>query len=53
MSAGWNAVRKNPTIGILDQLAQALDAGIVEFFIVPSPDELPPKPLRGGRRPRC
>jgi transcriptional regulator with XRE-family HTH domain len=44
---------ENPTVRILDQIAQALDAGIVEFFVVPNPDELPPKPLRGGRRPKC
>ena len=41
---------ENPTVGILDQLAGALDVGIVEFFVLPSPDESPPKPLRGGRR---
>ena len=41
---------ENPTVGILDQLAQALDAGIVEFFVVPAQDEIPPKPLSGGRR---
>jgi transcriptional regulator with XRE-family HTH domain len=43
---------ENPTIGILDQIAQALNAGIVEFFVAPSPDEPPPKPLPGGRRAR-
>ena len=42
--------RENPTVGILDQLAQALDAAIVEFFIVPGPAEQPPAPLPGGRR---
>jgi transcriptional regulator with XRE-family HTH domain len=41
---------ENPTVGILEQLAQALDAGIVEFFVVPSLDDAPPKPLPGGRR---
>jgi transcriptional regulator with XRE-family HTH domain len=41
---------ENPTVGILDQIAQALDVGIVEFFVVPGPDDLPPKPLPGGRR---
>jgi transcriptional regulator with XRE-family HTH domain len=35
---------ENPTVGILDQLADALGVGIVEFFVVPSPGELPPKP---------
>jgi transcriptional regulator with XRE-family HTH domain len=41
---------ENPTVGILEQLAQALDAGIVEFFVVPARNEPPPKPLPGGRR---
>jgi transcriptional regulator with XRE-family HTH domain len=41
---------ENPTIGILEQLAAALDAKIVEFFAVPAPGEPPPTPLRGGRR---
>jgi len=43
---------ENPTIALLEQLADALDATIVEFFVVPAPDEPPPKPLRGGRRPK-
>jgi hypothetical protein len=30
----------------------ALDATIVEFFVVPAPGEPPPKPLRSGRRPK-
>jgi len=43
---------ENPTVAILEQLANALNANIVEFFVVPAPDEPPPKPLRGGRRPK-
>jgi transcriptional regulator with XRE-family HTH domain len=43
---------ENPTVGMLEQLADALDATIVEFFVVPAPGEPPPKPLRGGRRPK-
>ena len=43
---------ENPTVGILEQLADALGATIVEFFVVPAPGEPPPKPLRGGRRPK-
>jgi transcriptional regulator with XRE-family HTH domain len=43
---------ENPTVGVLEQLAEALDAGIVEFFAVPAPGEPPPTPLRGGRRPK-
>ena len=41
---------ENPTVAVLEQLADALGAAIVEFFAVPNPDEPPPKPLRGGRR---
>jgi transcriptional regulator with XRE-family HTH domain len=29
---------ENPTVAILDQLAQALDAPIIEFFATPGPD---------------
>jgi len=43
---------ENPTVAILEQLANALNANIVEFFVVPAPDEPSPKPLRGGRRPK-
>jgi len=43
---------ENPTVAVLEQLADALGAKIVEFFVVPAPGEPPPKPLRGGRRPK-
>jgi len=43
---------ENPTVAILEQLANALDTKIVDFFVVPAPDESLPKPLRGGRRPK-
>ena len=43
---------ENPTIAILEQLANALGASIVEFFVVPARGEPPPQSLRGGRRPR-
>ena len=43
---------ENPTVGMLEQLADALGATILEFFVVPAPGEPPPKPLRGGRRPK-
>jgi transcriptional regulator with XRE-family HTH domain len=41
---------ENPTVAVLEQLADALDARIAEFFVVPAPGEPPPKPLPGGRR---
>jgi len=44
--------RVNPTVGVLEQIAGALDAHISEFFIEPAKGELQPKPLRGGRRRR-
>jgi len=43
---------ENPTVATLEQLANALDAKIVEFFIVTATGEPPPKPLPGGRRPK-
>jgi transcriptional regulator with XRE-family HTH domain len=44
--------RVNPTVGVLEQIAGVLDAHIIEFFIEPAEGELPPEPLRGGRRKR-
>ena len=43
---------ENPTVAVLEGLAQALGAPITEFFVVPAPGEPPPQPLRGGRRPK-
>jgi transcriptional regulator with XRE-family HTH domain len=43
---------ENPTVALLEQLSDALSTTIVEFFVVPAPGEPPPKPLRGGRRPK-
>jgi transcriptional regulator with XRE-family HTH domain len=43
---------ENPTVGVLERLAKALDAEIIEFFVVPKAGEPAPKPLPGGRRRR-
>jgi transcriptional regulator with XRE-family HTH domain len=43
---------ENPTIAVLERLANALDANITDFFAVPARGEPPPKPLRAGRRKR-
>jgi transcriptional regulator with XRE-family HTH domain len=41
---------ENPTVALLDRLADALGIRISEFFALPAPGESRPKPLRGGRR---
>ena len=46
-----NAVA-NPTIDMLEKLAGVLGVELSEFFVLPDPDEEPPKPLRPGRRKR-
>jgi transcriptional regulator with XRE-family HTH domain len=43
---------ENPTVAMLEQLAEALGAPIAEFLAIPAPGEPPPRPLRGGRRPK-
>ena len=43
---------ENPTVAVLERLAEALGAQIVEFFAIPRRGEAPPQPLRGGRRPK-
>jgi transcriptional regulator with XRE-family HTH domain len=42
--------QENPTVGVLERIAEVLDAQIIEFFRTPARNELPPKPLAGGRR---
>ncbi len=41
---------ENPTVAVLDRLASALNAEIVDFFRVPAKGEPLPRPLRSGRR---
>ena len=42
----------NPTVGVLDRLAVALDVSSVEFLTKPKMGERRPKPLKGGRKGR-
>lgn len=42
----------NPTVDMLEKIAGALEAELMEFFVRPDPNEQPPKPLRAGRRKR-
>jgi transcriptional regulator with XRE-family HTH domain len=41
---------ENPTIALLDRLAQALGAHMSELFAKQKPGASPPKPLKGGRK---
>ena len=43
---------ENPTVGLLEQIADVIGAELVEFLRVPEKGEVEPKPLRGGRKPR-
>ena len=43
---------ENPTVAVLERLANATDAQIAEIFAIPRRGEAPPQPLRGGRRAR-
>lgn len=40
----------NPTVDVLERLANALNADIAEFFAQPPEGDAPPEPLRSGRR---
>lgn len=41
---------ENPTVAVLEQIANALNARIEEFFVVPTENEPPPRTLRSGRK---
>jgi transcriptional regulator with XRE-family HTH domain len=41
----------NPTVDLLDRIADALSVPIAELFVQPAPGEKSPKPLKSGRRP--
>jgi transcriptional regulator with XRE-family HTH domain len=41
---------ENPTVAVLDRLADALSVHVSEFFAEPRPGLRPPNPLPGGRR---
>lgn len=40
---------ENPTVAVLERLAEALRADISQFFVRPRAGEAAPQPLRGGR----
>jgi transcriptional regulator with XRE-family HTH domain len=42
--------RANPTVAVLERIAAALEAPIVELFVVPEPGQKAPPTLRPGRK---
>jgi transcriptional regulator with XRE-family HTH domain len=47
---GLERREENPTVDVLDRLAETLAVPISELFVAPPRGSLPPKPLRSGRR---
>ncbi len=47
---GLERCEENPTVDLLDRLAQALSVSIADLFLQPAKGQPPPKPLRRGRR---
>ena len=41
---------ENPTVDLLDRIADTLGVPLGELFVQPTMGEPPPEPLRGGRR---
>ena len=41
---------ENPTVGLLERLAKALDADVSELLVEPAKGDKKPKPLKSGRR---
>jgi transcriptional regulator with XRE-family HTH domain len=48
---GLERQEENPTVDLLDRIADALGISITELFVKPAPGEKAPKPLRSGRKP--
>jgi transcriptional regulator with XRE-family HTH domain len=47
---GLERQEQNPTVDLLDRIAEALSVSITELFVTPAPGEKPPRPLKSGRR---
>jgi transcriptional regulator with XRE-family HTH domain len=50
--AGLERQEENPTVDLLDRVAEALSVHVSELFAEPKPGDNPPAPLRAGRRPK-
>lgn len=47
---GLERQTENPTVDLLDKIADALALSVSELFIVPGKGASPPKPLKSGRK---
>lgn len=47
---GLERQAENPTVDLLDKVAEALAVPLGELFVAPAEGAAPPAPLRGGRR---
>lgn len=47
---GLERQAENPTVDLLDRIADTLDVPLGELFVAPTEGEEAPKPLPGGRR---
>lgn len=47
---GLERQAENPTVDLLDKVAEALAVPVGELFVTPVPDAPKPEPLRDGRR---
>lgn len=47
---GLERQAENPTVDLLDKVAEALAVPLGELFVAPAEGATPPVPLRGGRR---
>lgn len=47
---GLERQAENPTVDLLDKVAEALAVPLGELFVAPAEGAAPPTPLRGGRR---
>ncbi|KQT77415.1 helix-turn-helix transcriptional regulator [Methylobacterium sp. Leaf466] len=47
---GLERQAENPTVDLLDKVADALAVPLGELFVTPTEGDAPPEPLRGGRR---
>jgi len=51
--SGLERAQENPTVDVLDRLAAQLGAALAELFVEPAAGDVPPEPLKAGRRAKA